>query len=394
MVAEAAAEALVASEADLLYEEDLLRNAYSLRYWLRYIEAKKAAPARQRNLIAERALKYLPGAYKIWRPYLNDRRAQVKNCQPGDAAIEAVNRAYERALVYMNKMPRLWEDYLAFLMGQAKIGFTRHAFDRALKALPITQHERVWPLYLEFAKACPVKETAVRVYRRYLQFEPDGTEEYIEFLLSIGRVSEAALKLAEMLNREHVVSTRGKSRHALWMELCELVCKNPQHVKSLRVEAILRSGLRTFTDEAGHLWCALADFFLRQAAFEQARDVYEEAIASVVTVRDFSMVFDAYSQVGAGPHVPVGGGLARVCMGMARGCAGGRVRGWTGGRGHAGAPPGGERARARASAAHAFASVRERAHTFARVRVLRSLLLPAVVTAPPRAPSRSLRSRC
>ena len=30
--------------------------------------------------------------------------------------------------------------------------------------------------------------------------------------------------------------------------------------------------------------------------FEQARDVYEEAIASVVTVRDFSMIFDAYSQ--------------------------------------------------------------------------------------------------
>ena len=95
---------------------------------------------------------------------------------------------------------------------------------------------------------------------------------------------------------------RGKSRHKLWMELCELVCKNPQQVKGLRVEAILRSGLRAFTDEAGHLWCALADFFIRQASFEQARDVYEEAIASVLTVRDFSMIFDAYSQ--ARPHAP------------------------------------------------------------------------------------------
>lgn len=67
-------------------------------------------------------------------------------------------------------------------------------------------------------------------------------------------------------------------------------------VKGLRVEAIIRSGLRTFTDEAGHLWCSLADFFIRQAHFEQARDVYEEAISSVVTVRDFSMIFDAYTQ--------------------------------------------------------------------------------------------------
>ena len=34
-----------------------------------------------------------------------------------------------------------------------------------------------------------------------------------------------------------------------------------------------------------------------QALFEQARDVYEEGLASVLRVRDFSMIFDAYSQV-------------------------------------------------------------------------------------------------
>ena len=67
-------------------------------------------------------------------------------------------------------------------------------------------------------------------------------------------------------------------------------------VKGLRVEAIIHSGLRTFTDEAGHLWGALADYFIRQAQFEQARDVYEEGISTVMTVRDFSMLFDAYSQ--------------------------------------------------------------------------------------------------
>ena len=286
----------ITSDADLLYEEDLLRNAYSLKYWLRYIDAKKNAPARARNILYERALKYLPGSYKLWRSYLTERRAQIVGRRPDDPAIEAVIRAHERALVYMHKMPRLWEDYLAFLMEQPRLHATRHAFDRALRALPITQHERIWRPYLEFAKACPVPETAVRIYRRYLRFEPDGVEEYIDFLLSIGRVSEAASKLAELLNREHVVSVRGKSRHALWMELCDLVCKHPKEVAGLRVEPMIRAGLRTFTDEAGHLWCALADYFIRQGAFEQARDVYEEAIASVLTVRDFSMAFDAYAQ--------------------------------------------------------------------------------------------------
>lgn len=32
------------------------------------------------------------------------------------------------------------------------------------------------------------------------------------------------------------------------------------------------------------------------SSFNQARDVYEEAILTVVTVRDFTQVFDSYAQ--------------------------------------------------------------------------------------------------
>lgn len=220
-------EGVGAEDVDLLYEEDILRNAYSLKYWWRYMDAKKRAPAKQRNMIAERALKYLPGSYKIWHAYLQDRRRQVRGRKPSDSRVERLNRTYERSLVYMHKMPRIWLDYLEFMLTQCKPTATRHAFDRALRALPITQHERIWELYLKFARECPVKESAVRIYRRYLQYEPDGVEDYIDFLLSIQRITEAALKLAELLNRENFVSIKGKSRHALWMELCDLVCKHP-----------------------------------------------------------------------------------------------------------------------------------------------------------------------
>ena len=75
------------AHADLLFEEDILRNAYSLKYWWRYLEAKSRAPPRQRNQISERALKYLPGSYKLWHAYLADRRDQVKLRRPGDAAV-------------------------------------------------------------------------------------------------------------------------------------------------------------------------------------------------------------------------------------------------------------------------------------------------------------------
>ena len=46
----------------------------------------------------------------------------------------------------------------------------------------------------------------------------------------------------------------------------------------------------------GVLWNALADYYIRSGHFEKARDIYEEAIQTVVTVRDFTQVFDAHAQ--------------------------------------------------------------------------------------------------
>jgi hypothetical protein len=54
--------------------------------------------------------------------------------------------------------------------------------------------------------------------------------------------------------------------------------------RSAQVDAIIRSGLSRFSDEVGRLWCRLADFYIRSGAFERARDVFEEAAASVTTV--------------------------------------------------------------------------------------------------------------
>jgi pre-mRNA-splicing factor SYF1 len=41
------------------------------------------------------------------------------------------------------------------------------------------------------------------------------------------------------------------------------------------------------------LWCALADYYIRQGLFERARDVYQEGVESVITVRDFTLIFEA-----------------------------------------------------------------------------------------------------
>lgn len=288
---------LIIEEEDLPYEEEIIRSPYSVKFWMRYVEHKaKKDSNKALNLLYERALKELPGSYKIWYLYLKERRRQVRGRPITDPAYEDVNNAFERSLVFMHKMPRIWIDYCQFLVDQCKVTRSRRTFDRALRALPITQHTRIWPLYLKFVRKHHIPETAVRVYRRYLKLEQENTEEYIDYLKSVGWLDEAAARLAFIVNKEKFVSKEGKSNHQLWQELCELISKNPDKIKSLKVTDIIRGGLRRFSDSLGQLWNSLADFFIRSGHFEKARDVYEEAIQTVMTVRDFGQVFDAYAQ--------------------------------------------------------------------------------------------------
>merc|ERR1719481_1276409 len=248
------------------------------------------------NLVFERALKELPGSYKLWYNYLKVRRKQMKGRCVTDPGYDAVNNCFERSLVWMHKMPRIWIDYCKFLTKQGKVTRTRRVFDRALRALPPTQHDRIWPLYIKFVTMHNIPETAIRVFRRNLQMFPENSEQYIEYLTSVDKLDEASQVLAKCVNNEDFVSKEGKSNHQMWNELCDMISKNPTKIESLNVDAIIRSGLRRYTDQVGHLWNSLADFYIRSGLFERARDIYEEAIQTVTTVRDFTQVFDAYAQ--------------------------------------------------------------------------------------------------
>lgn len=67
------------------------------------------------------------------------------------------------------------------------------------------------------------------------QVEPNGAEEYIDYLVSIGRLDDAAVKLAEVVNDDKYSSKNGKSNHQLWLDLCELISHNPHDIQSLKV---------------------------------------------------------------------------------------------------------------------------------------------------------------
>jgi pre-mRNA-splicing factor SYF1 len=56
---------LMPTDEDLLYEEELLRNPFNLKMWGRYLAARTDAPAKRRYLLYERAIRALPGSYKV-----------------------------------------------------------------------------------------------------------------------------------------------------------------------------------------------------------------------------------------------------------------------------------------------------------------------------------------
>jgi len=284
---------------DLEFEEDLQRQPYNFKYWWRYLEFRHGAPAKVRNLLHERALRCLPGSYKLWFQYLQERMQQVQHRCIDDAAWEAVNNTFERALVFMNKMPRIWVEYCHFLLKQYKLTKSRQTLDRALRSLPITQHERIWKIYLRFINQEFIPpETAIRCWRRYLQLEPYQVEDFIEYVEQKGRWLEVINQLVKVLNDPDFTSTKGRTKHELWVKLCTLLSKQTEdHMldNNLRAETIIRSGIKKFPAEVGQLWCALADFHIRLGRFEVARDVYEEGITSVTTVKDFTQIFDAYA---------------------------------------------------------------------------------------------------
>lgn len=174
----------------------------------------------------------------------------------------------------------------------------RRLFDRALEALPITQHEALWTLYIDWARQFNVPETAIRIYRRYLMFNPAYREDYVSYLVDLEEYQEAARQLVIILNDVNFASPSGKTRHELWMKLCDLCCQHPEEVGStVNVDAVLRSGIASYSDEIARLWVSLADYYLRLGQFEKARDIYEEGLASVQTVRDFTVIFDTYVKV-------------------------------------------------------------------------------------------------
>lgn len=295
------------SQNDEIYENDILRSPGNVKAWLDYAHFKRQyGTLLEQSFVLERACIALPRSYKLWKIYLELRTKHLKGRSPvrWKKEFQKVNALFERALVLLNKMPKIWEMYLEFLCTQPLVTFTRRTFDHALRALPVTQHSRVWKLYRPFATSAG-GETTVRVWKRYIQLHPEYVEEYIDLLVREGRFTEAVQQYIQILNNSRFKSREAKGPFQHWTEMLEILIDHARRVpnpvplldgSALDIESIVRSGLERFPDQRGILWVGLARYYINLGAYERARDVFEDGITTAMTVRDFSVVFDTYAE--------------------------------------------------------------------------------------------------
>lgn len=283
---------------DVPFEQEILKNPGDISAWFRYVEFKSDCSILDQIFVYERACRLFGRSYKLWKAYLDLRVAHLKGVNSSKYAkeFEKVNDCFERALVLLNKMPRIWTDYLEFLLLQSSITKTRKTFDRALQSLPPSQHHRIWPLYLQFTEQAN-DETATRIWKRYILFSPQDVEQYIFRLIEKEYYNEAAENLTKVLDDPKFLSPTGKSKFNLWSELADILVQHPESTSSWPTDRILRSGIDRYPDQMGKLWVNLATYWINRGDIEHARDVMEEGMTSAMTVRDFTLIFDSYTEL-------------------------------------------------------------------------------------------------
>ena len=317
------------------HEEQLSRNqqSFDVATWMLYLDTideiigKNDGDATNmawhvRDFVGRRSLLVLPRSYKLWKNHwefvLTGEKRQIFDT-------ETVISCFERCLWTLSHFPRVWIEYLTFLKdrpGCTTVTEMRRTMNRALQSLPVTQHDKIWPVMLEWIDA-PDKvdpatnlvpywqiplETRIRLLRRYSIFQPLYRSEFGDFLVKHQRWGEAAVQYQALLNESATAQ-----RAEYWQAFSTLCTQHPVQVEQAGVpwEDIVRAVLKedkssgsssssnTLGQEGmleGFLWTQLADSWIRRGSFDLARSVYEEGLQKVKTVRDFSLLYDAYLQ--------------------------------------------------------------------------------------------------
>ncbi|KAK7049235.1 pre-mRNA-splicing factor syf1 [Paramarasmius palmivorus] len=361
-----------------LYESALVQFPNSFKLWKSYLTMRMSF------VMGKQVVKKRAGGRKKFpemKEALEDEKEDIEQWEGGLHPIvgweewKALVSVFERALMWLPKLPRLWLMYSSIFFHPKCPSILSHTharrtFDRALRTLPPSLHSRIWARYLVWAES-QGGATMVAVFRRYIAVDPSITEHYTNLLLAPPsgepRALEAAkllLSLARKAARGEYTSPEGKSPYQLlgdWIDVVEKFSddvgldveetieshkaaakeeeekeankqadegpasvdgklirmagppvavdsdgkalppydedEDPLSSRKLNIERIIdKDGFAVYKDQAGRLWTGLATYWIKRGEFDRAKETFEKGLASVLTIRDFTQIFDAYAE--------------------------------------------------------------------------------------------------
>ena len=134
----------------------------------------------------------------------------------------------------------------------------RKTYDRALRSLPVTQHETVWGPYSQWALTIPCTKVAESILLRYGKIVPSVLPDLAEYLLQNHQPVKACKMYLQFLENDQ--------DYSLYFKLCSILSDLNQN--ELDTDAIIRHGIKKYSDETGNLWNFLANYYQNQGMFE------------------------------------------------------------------------------------------------------------------------------
>ena len=104
---------------DIKYEKDLLRNPYSVRHWLRYIDHKKSAETEKKNAETEKKSSENERSSEQKKNSESEKSSENEQQQKTETSFDhshPVCTIYERAVLQLPMSYKLWHQYLLLVL--------------------------------------------------------------------------------------------------------------------------------------------------------------------------------------------------------------------------------------------------------------------------------------
>ena len=265
-----------------------------LRFWTNRIYAVEPTAYQQRVNLYEEALDHIPSSFKMWKWFLKESTIISRNLPNNHPFLSRTLDNFERCAKLFGKFPRVWTMYAEFTESIGRLSKCREVLNRGLVSLPISQHDKIWPVYISFAEKHLSNEELEKVGRRYSTINKEFRDSLATTLLERGLLDRAIQLKMEVINDEHFYSKKFATKYDLVMDLIKLISENAEQVETTNCEQIFRHFLTKYSDEVGNMWLGFADFYIRRGMFEKARAVFEEALNTIKVRRDFGVVYNGY----------------------------------------------------------------------------------------------------